>query len=318
MATSTPTPDTPAGPTPTEARHRRIGELFWSSDPNELRPWEERFTLSATLLLLLLLLGSPATVPTTLLAVTGLVARDLLHRTWFWMAVAATFPLGLLRMSWLAWDNHHFLLLYWIVAIAITRLAAEPDEQLRRSARLLLGLTFLFATLWKLGTPDFRSGEFFAYLTVSDPRIANVLVALGLQDGTVVPTLAAELRQLEPGADAALPIAPGVWRVAELLAWATIAVEGAIAALYLAPLTSRWRWLRDAALVAFVLVTYPVAPVSGFGWLLVSMGLMATSLTGRRRTTLYLGAFLAIAVFTERNAVRNAIEQVLSLLPGVG
>lgn len=307
-----------AADAPLATRRARLRQTLWSTDPMRTRAWEEPTTLAGTLLLVLVLLSSPATVPTTLLAVTGLVARHLLDRPWFWVAVAASFPLGLVRTSWLDWDNHYYLLAYWLLAVALTRFAPDPVAEARRAARWLIGLTFAFATFWKVAAPDFRTGEFFVGLTVLDPRIANVLVALGLQDASLLPEVAGSFAGAGVGDVVDVPVAAVVWQVATIAAWLTIAVEGAVALLFLTPLPAHRRWLRDAALVVFVIATYPVAPVTGFGWLLAVMGLSASELEGRRRTTVYLGVFLAIAVFAERNAVRNAVESVLSLLPGLG
>jgi hypothetical protein len=52
-----------------------------------------------------------------------------------------------------------------------------------------------------------------------------------------------------------------------------LALEAAIALFNLLPGPDRFHWARHLLLLAFCLVTYPFAPVAGFGWLLLVMGL---------------------------------------------
>ena len=60
--------------------------------------------------------------------------------------------------------------------------------------------------------------------------------------------------------------------MAQVLTWWTIIIEAVVAVLFLWPEDrgpSRW---RDLTLLAFIVTTYPVAPVIGFAWVLASMG----------------------------------------------
>lgn len=84
---------------------------------------------------------------------------------------------------------------------------------------------------------------------------------------------------------------------ASALTWWTLAIEGAVAVTFLVP----WRRLaryRDVALIAFVLTTYAVAPVVGFGWVLVCLGLAQRERSRRFLPLAYVGAFLAVQIFT--------------------
>ena len=91
----------------------------------------------------------------------------------------------------------------------------------------------------------------------------------------------------------------------------TLALEGVIAVAFLAPLRGSWRQLRDLTLLMFVVLTYAIVPVAGFGLLLVVMSLAQSDLPERGRTTfLYLGVVTLVAMFAAR-------DHLLGLL-GVG
>jgi hypothetical protein len=120
-------------------------------------------------------------------------------------------------------------------------------------------------------------GRFFRVMLVVDPRFeAFVQLAAGLDAGE----LDAQRRFLVQHVDDALgavepgPEEPPRLRALALAAtWATFAAEIAVALAFLSPLgrgLSRW---RDPLLVAFAAGTYAIAPVEGFGWLLLAMGL---------------------------------------------
>jgi hypothetical protein len=56
---------------------------------------------------------------------------------------------------------------------------------------------------------------------------------------------------------------PLLRQAARLFTFATLAGEAAIALVFLVPVPA---WLREAALLAFCVGTYAIAPVAGFGW----------------------------------------------------
>ena len=77
-----------------------------------------------------------------------------------------------------------------------------------------------------------------------------------------------------PGASVALlGLTARLALLADVLTWWTLAIEGAVALAFLCPGPS---WLgrhRDHLLITFTVTTYLAAPVLGFGWLLLVLGL---------------------------------------------
>ncbi|WP_211262380.1 hypothetical protein [Nitriliruptor alkaliphilus] len=235
-------------------------------------------------------------------AVLGLIAVPILRRDpRFWVPMAVLVVAGTLRHPWLDLDNHHVLQLYWFAALALTSFAEEPGAALRRTARLMIGLTFLFATIWKVIVPDFADGTFLTYLISVEPTIERTAVALGWQELGLVAGNRAELASAlgDPAhgpVPASLEVSSAAARAAGGLAVVTIVVEGAVAVLYLSPMSRRLRWLRDLSLAAFVAVTYLILPVITFGALLAALGLASSSLPDRPAAVLYLAVALLIAV----------------------
>jgi hypothetical protein len=85
--------------------------------------------------------------------------------------------------------------------------------------------------------------------------------------------------------------------MATVLTWWTLAIEAAVAVTFLAP----WHRLarhRDVALVTFVATTYAVAPVVGFGWVLVCLGLAQHDAERSKIRLAYLVAFLLVQAYT--------------------
>jgi hypothetical protein len=258
-----------------------------------MRPWSElrqrlsqragvldpiALALRLTLLdLLLRPIGKGFARPATLLlAGAGLALPALLGSHLFWLTLGVAAATRVVT-AWPLGDNHAYLLAYWCLAITLGCAVRDRDATLAASGRWLLGLVFGFAVLWKGISPDYLDGRFFRVTLVVDPRFENFthLVA-GLDPGE----LAAQRRFLVQHVDDALgtvetgPPEPARLRAVALAAtWATFAAEVALALAFLWPLgrgLSRW---RDPLLLVFSAGTYAVAPVEGFGWLLLALGL---------------------------------------------
>jgi hypothetical protein len=89
---------------------------------------------------------------------------------------------------------------------------------------------------------------------------------------------------------------PALGRLARVLTWGGLAIETLLAAAFLTPLAAAHRWVRHLLLIAFCVTTYPVAPVAGFGWLLLAMGVVSAE-TARWRAA-YVGAWLIVLAGT--------------------
>jgi hypothetical protein len=237
------------------------------------------------------------------LCALGLLATPALRSAWLWLALAGLAAARVL-LDWPMSDNHAYLLAYWCLAFAVSARSRSRGAVLARNARLLLGLTFAFAALWKVGiSPDFLDGRFFRVSLVVDGRLDAFGRLAGGLDEAQHEEIRGFLVQHVDGRLARPVEAPALperyVRVARAATFGTAALEAALALAFLCPAASAATRLRHALLLLFCATTYVVAPVEGFGWLLVSMG-VAQCGPGQRGARLgYLVAFLAILLFAE-------------------
>jgi hypothetical protein len=145
---------------------------------------------------------------------------------------------------------------------------------------------------------------FFHYTFLTDRRLEWAVELLG----GLPPTAGAANRLAIEGAVGYssgislvdLRTGPGVAALARALAWGTLAIEALVALAFLAPLRPPWATrVRAVVLAAFILGTYAIAPVIGFGWMLLILGL-AQWPDGPDRgpiPALYLALFLVLPLY---------------------
>jgi len=232
----------------------------------------------------------------------GLLAPSAVRSAALWLALAALAALRI-ALDWPMPDNHAYLLAYWCLAAAIASASADRAGALAWNGRALIGLTFLFATLWKVAlSPDFLDGRFFAVTLVDDGRMEDFTrLAGGLPEDSFW-----DLRELvrEHGDGVFVPWevmpeqTPRFRALVAAMTASTVAIEGALAAAFLLPLPARLLLGRHALLLLFCAITYVLAPVAGFGWLLLSMGIAQTAPEWRRLRLAYLAVFAFVLLVT--------------------
>jgi hypothetical protein len=260
------------------------------------------FELAPRLTLLALLLrpvGDANLRPfVTAAAAAGLLLPGLLRAPAFWLALAAAAALRV-AVDWPMADNHAYLLAYWCLAVGLALRSDDPGGWLGWNASWLVGLAFAFASAWKLAlSPDYLDGTFFRVFLATDERFAPLALRLG---GLAPEDLAALRAAL--GAHAHLPspalpeLPPRLARLADVATVWTAAIELATAVAFLAP--DRWRLaaLRDPLLLVFCAGTYAAAPVHGFGWLLLALGVAQTPRVPGPRRAAYVGVFLLLVLY---------------------
>jgi len=251
-------------------------------------------------------------LPILVLAGLGLVMPGALRARalWWGLVVLAGWPL---LFNWPFSDNHDYLTALWFLAVACALASADPPATLAHQARRLLGLTFLFATLWKLAlSPDFVDGRFFRVTLLTDARFENLAVLAGgmswedwERNDAAVDDL---LRGETPPGESPLVEPPELRRLATLLTVFTGAIEAAIAAAFLWRPGGRLARWRDALLLAFAATTFSFATVRGFGWLLMCLGIAQCEPERRTTRYAYLAVFALIALYRSTPWSRFLIE----------
>src|SRR5262245_57752053 len=257
--------------------------------------------LRLTLLALLLRpVGSGAVRPALLLlAGAGLVLPDALQRPALWLALAAVTAWRVIA-DWPLADNHAYLLCYWCLAAGLALLAPDPRRALAWNGRVLIGLAFALATFWKVASPDYLDGRFFRVTLIEDARLAAFAIHVGGLDPALLTERRAYLALHADGHTLDVPDPPPEPARFRALARAstlgTLALEAAVALAFLAPL-GRHGWLRHGLLLAFCATTYAIAPVVGFGWLLLAMGVSQCDRDARRTRLAYVAVFALLVLY---------------------
>jgi hypothetical protein len=231
------------------------------------------------------------------LALAALLAPGLAAAPALWAALGALAALRV-GLDWPMSDNHGYLLAIWCAALAVSFADARPRAALARNARLLVGLAFALATLQKVFAPDYLDGTFFRWALAVDPRFEDLGTLLGRGAEDLARTrdwLEAPPGPPPPGA--AFVETPALGAAAIAFGWATVLLEAAVALAFLAPPALGLGRARDAALLGFCAATYAIAPVAGFGWLLLAMGVAQCE--SARLRALYLAVFALVLFYRE-------------------
>lgn len=267
----------------------------------------ERQTLmqQASLLTLavILLYGSSrwfVQVPVAILALAAIVFAPLRTHAVLWLIIAC-FLLAGVSAGWTHEDNHKYLIAYWTLALACAASVRDDSRGLVLAARWLVGLTFGFAVVAKLMSPDFLSGDFFHYSLLYDTRFSDKLIAFRALDhetrhfndvarqALVSPTSHLQSVQFATNTTIRnLAMALTVW---------TLLIEVLVAVAFLMPVRWRLARVRDWLLLLFIVSAYAVAPVLGFATVLATMGFVQCDPQRRGTRLVYLMAFLATQLF---------------------
>jgi hypothetical protein len=238
------------------------------------------------------------------LAVVGLLRSGWLRHPSFWLALAALTGLRVV-LDWPLADNHAYLLSYWCLAIGLALMTQRPAPVLADSARLLIALVFIFASLWKFWLSDhYADGSFFEVTFLTDPRFEGFARVAGGLDAATYAELSGHVEQHQdapPPSEASAPAVPA--RYAALAGTATawnLFINAALAVVFAWPGRSRpLLTARHGLLLAYCAITYAVATVEGFGWLLLAMGVSQCRPDQRRLRYAYVAVFVLIIAYRE-------------------
>lgn len=245
-------------------------------------------------LLTLILHGSSSAwldVPLKILCGYMLISRVHFNHRELWILVCAL-VWWVNATDWLWIDNHKYLISYWALVCAIAAGMKDAPKILAWNGRVLLGLAFAFATLWKLVAGQYWNGEFLYYTLLVDGRmeiLAHWLGGISKADLSQA-RMAEDTIGLFPSesVSSSLPDSRRLWLVAIAMSWWTLLIEAAIAVAFLIPQRLRLSAWRDVILMSFIAATYVIVPVLGFGYILTILGLAACSKERTRTRAAYL------------------------------
>jgi len=235
--------------------------------------------------LLMLLLHGPSNwyvrMPLAVLSITGILVSAARSSPAFW-SIIAMFVLAHDIVDWAEVDNHKWLMGWWCVALVMTALASGESQLkvLKINARLLLGLCFAFATIWKLLSADYLDSTFFNYGLLTDSRFHDAAHYAGGVSTEELKEYRDSKKELqnsfledaEPVESVTLISNPRIGVLAIAMTWWTILIEGLIALVCLWPGDRLIAIIRTTVVLIFAATTYLLTPVLGFGWMVIVLG----------------------------------------------
>lgn len=267
--------------------------LSWSTLAAALDQPRDRLVLRLTLLLLLLYGSSSLGLDVPLSVICGLmlIAPALLTNQILWLIIC-----GLVwwvnATDWLWIDNHKYLISYWCLVCALAVSAKNTDAVLAWNGRWLIGLTFLFATLWKMLAGEYWQGSFLHFTFLTDPRVEPIAELIGQLDPALLSQnyLLYSALSLHPdvATAATLNTTPALQTFTIAASYWTLLIEASVAIAFLVNL----RWLvalRDRLLITFIVTTYFLLPVLGFAYVLAIMGYAQCPPKRSKTRWVYLG-----------------------------
>ncbi len=260
--------------------------------------------LRLTAIILLLRPMGPWWIAPFILGLAGLtlIFPRILNAAATWYALALLVGLRIAD-DWPLADNHIYLLGYWCLAIGLALGSHDAKAILARSSRILIGLAFLFAVTWKIFlSPDYLDGRFFTVTFLTDPRFENITVLASGSTRDQLVEAREYMRPLPEGAEVInTPVVPAISSLTPLVTfstWSTVIIESLCALLFLIPWAAR-NSIRHFILLIFCIVTYSLAPVAGFGWLLLTMGLAGVDDGERRIRIAYITTWVLVLLYDQ-------------------
>ena len=238
-------------------------------------------------------------LPERLLALAMLFVPRLMRSKAAWIVLST---LLVINNFWL-WSllvNHEYLTTYWVLACTLALYAPTPEKIMAWNARLLIGLCFALATIWKFLGGEYLDGSFLHLTFLLDSRLAMGAMLMGgldadtlQQNRTLFDTMQAT-GNIDPQI---LLSSPRMAMMSIILSYWTIAIEAIAALSFLLPRPKLLTRLRYWILLLFVFTTYTVIPVLAFGALLLIMGLALCIHERPQWSSFYLGTLLLLPLW---------------------
>ena len=260
----------------------------------------EELVLSMTLVLMLLLGGVTVWLRGAIAVLClGMLMRRSIRNPWPWTAAVSLLLVDLVLNRFHA-DNHKYLLFYWSLACCLATWTRRPAPVLEWNGRLLIALTFCFATFWKVAGGEYLDGSFFLFKLLADARFASFTSLVSGLDLSVLEENRQAILLLKTfpfaGASITLQSTEILRPIALAMCWLTIAIEGAVAWAFLRALKVGDANAHNGLLVVFCVGTYALAPVIGFAYVLIIAGIAQCPQNRVEMRAVYLVTFAAVTV----------------------
>lgn len=245
---------------------------------------ENMLTLSLQMLLIIFLMfmndNGYLSIFLPIIIVPALLFKEVRENIYVWIFLSVMGSYFYLIRDLVGYvPNHKHVYAYVIIMITLSFLLKSTTERLsfiKTQSRYIIGFIFLFAVIGKFLAPEFLNGAFFEFTNITDPRFFGFTSQLGNVDFNLLKENETQLEALintsNPKSNYMLHSSDQVTTIGKILSYWTIFIEGMVAICFC--LSSRFALskYRNVFLVIFILTTYPIATVTGFGIILTTLG----------------------------------------------
>lgn len=212
----------------------------------------------------------------TVVAAVLAFSRSVRYNGWFWLSLSTLLAIPAC-LHWQTFEDHIFFALLWLAAIGISQLGIHKRRSLVFSARSLIVLAMGIAVFWKAISGQYMSTEMFHHKMLTDQRFCTLITkpVAGLSDAAVTANRTAilGLREVDGPQSVQISTTATLGMLAIFMTYWTILIELAIAACFAFPQLRLLDRLRNPLLMVFLVSTYVVVPVIGFGLLFATMAI---------------------------------------------
>lgn len=279
--------------------------------------------LRLTLLALLFYGGMPSSLLKALLGIfcgIMIIYTPLTASRFMWVCITSVVAFYN-AFYWEIYSNYHFLLTYWCIACTLAVFSKEEANVLKWNARLLIGLCFLFAALWKIIGGEYFDGTLQQFLFLVDRRIDVFSSLLGIEKEALTQNreLLAYLKgNPATGFGAALNSSTNVHYLSIISSYYTIIIESLVALSFLFFRVGFLEKTRDVLLIMFIVTVYFILPVPGFGFIVTLLGFAQSSPASRKINIAYLLLLIPLQLSTLPMMMPKLVGTLTSYLLPLG
>jgi len=248
----------------TDVRRYLVGE----------EPWRLMLRLTA-LLFLLYPIGHEFQYLLKFAALLLLLFPPLLRQIWIWIAILI-YMISVLTQEWYLLNNHEFLIVYWCLVCVLASREQDPAGFMAFNGRIIVGLSFLFAVLWKLFTAEFTNGSFLLNSFLVDERFFGLSsIVTGLSTDVLQNNLGLfEALKIYPVEDATIKFASGgrAKFFSYVFSYWTLLIESLLIVGFLSRRPAFLHRHRHIPLLIFIATTYHFVLLPRFAMILTTMG----------------------------------------------
>jgi hypothetical protein len=220
---------------------------------------------------------------------------------YFWLGLFILQSVDLYQ-SWISAANHTWVMWYWGLAMLAACLFKDTTDQTKiisNNARWLLIIIMLVAVVWKITTPSYLDGSFFERNLVSNPLMTTFThVISGLEWDAIEGNYQTNYQMFDnPNITSRQYQSNNTAHYLSLgITWWVLIIELVIGALLLIQRFKTDTWAHILNIV-FIACAYLGAPILGFAWILIVLGIAATGTSHSFLRPWYALLFLLILIY---------------------